>query len=148
MTARKIPISIPATAPPVANRGTLLHTRGRPSMVSVSGMPEMTFISSSLTPCSRNWSMASTAGSISANNASRVFISLMMGSFLLQLAYRLHDGFSNLAQTMRHLPLLNFPHRHQRDQTRCDHIDQDEEGKCSDAQKYLNPRFVQFPGEG
>src|SRR5512143_2761781 len=100
-------------------------------MVFLIGMPEMTFISSSCRPNCCNFSTPSEAGSISLNMARSVVTSDIIKPLLLHLAESGNFGFTNLADEVSFLTFLHFPDRDQRNDARSQHIQQQEQGKCT-----------------
>src|SRR3990172_5875308 len=110
-------------------------------MGSVTGIPEITLISPSSIPNPCSASTASAAGSISPNNASRVFVSFIPASSF-QLTNRLDGRLANLHQAVSHLPFLNFPDWNQRNDLGCHHIQKNKECESTKIQPDLNTRYV------
>src|SRR5215208_4794324 len=96
---------------------------GRPRMVCLTGIPEMTFMSSSLNPNCCNFSTPSEAGSIFSNMARSVTGSDITSLSLLQVAERGNMSLADLADGMSFLSLLYFPDWDQGDDPRSQHIE-------------------------
>src|ERR1051326_7105848 len=144
---RKTPKLKPRIAPKKPIRDTYVIAGGLPKMVFLTGIPEMTFISSSLKPNCCNVSMPFEAGSKSSNTARSVVVSAITSLSLLQVTERGNFGLADLANQVSLLSLLDFPNRNQRNKSRSQHIQKQEQCECTDRHRDFNARIILTPGE-